>query len=747
MLALLAMLSVNSCYSPSTPAPDISVETYQFPDSFRLSLVAAEPLLDAPVAISFDERGRIWVVEMRGYMTDLDNSGENQPSGRISILDDRDGDGIMDHRTIFLDCLVLPRALALVYGGLLYAEPPNLWFVNILGDRPGDRTLVDSAYATGGNVEHQPNGLLLAMDNWIYSAKSDLRYRRRNGRWLREKTRFRGQWGIAQDDAGRLFYNDNSNQLQGDWILPNAMLRNRYFTPTTGYNIQICTDQRVWPLHPTAVNRGYETSMLDAAGRLRNVTSACGPVIYRGGQFPSEFTGNAFVCAPEANLVKRNIFDASAPLCVQARQASPGEEFLASADPGFRPVNLCEGPDGCLYIVDMHRGIIQHKTYMTAYLREQITRQRLDTIAGQGRILRVAHARRTPPQAFVPGRAGTAQLVQYLGAPIPWLRDKARQLLIERADTTVAAALWPLTLDNGDPQRQLQSLWALEGLDMLAADRLLRVAAGATQAWVRLTALHLLESRAGAAYTAAALTAFNELFARADSVADLGLCLYAGPWARLAPAPVFDLLLREVQRYPRDTFFQEAMVSGLSGLEATFLNFLIRNTHANQAVFLKKTLYATAENRRQNRPASWTEVPKPVQDTPTRGLHLYNTHCSPCHGASGQGTPNLAPPLAGSEFVHGNPEKLILIALHGLKGPVRVRGRRYDLNAGMPGFAANPDCTDSDLAAILSFVRNAFSREPMVVSAEKVNALRQTNPADGSVFTVEELTQLGVLKR
>src|SRR5690606_20107051 len=107
------------------------------------------------------------------------------------------GDGTADTRTVFLDSLVLPRALAIVGNGLLVAEPPRLWFVEINHDKPGRKTLVDSLYTEGGNVEHQPNGLLRSMDNWIYSAKSSKRYRFENGRWKKEDTHFRGQWGIT----------------------------------------------------------------------------------------------------------------------------------------------------------------------------------------------------------------------------------------------------------------------------------------------------------------------------------------------------------------------------------------------------------------------------------------------------------------------------------------------------------------------------------------------------------------------
>lgn len=739
-LVILCVLFLNCC-KKQIAIPFFNYNDYHLQDSFRFDIVAAEPLLDAPAAIAFDEGGRIWVAEMRGYMTDLDNSGEGRPSGRISILEDENGDGVMDRRQTFLDSLVLPRALALVYGGLLYAEPPKLWFVNIeKNDRPGARTLVDSAYALGGNVEHQPNGLLLAQDNWIYSAKCDLRYRRKNGRWLREKTHFRGQWGITQDVYGRLFYNDNSNQFQGDWVLPNALLRNRFFEPSKGFNVQVCTDQRVYPLHPTAVNRGYESGTLDSAGRLRNVTSACGPLVYRGGQFPPPFSGNAFVCTPEANLVKRNVFEPAAPLRLHARQAYAGREFLAAADPGFRPVNLNEAPDGCLYVTDMHRGIIQHKTYMTAYLREQILKQRLDTIYRYGRILRVAHSgtpRQTAPRL---DKAKTVQLVQALGHPNAWVRDKARQLLIERGDTAAVPLLRKKVTDTAAPQEQLQALWALEGLEALDSGLLKAIATSSTAPWVVMTALHLLaEDQSRRPDDQTMLPVLKSLYARRDSVTDLALCLYAGAWGKTEPEPVYEILNRLVRHYSTDTLFQEAIVSGLSGQEGSFLRYLQQKTPPETLSFLKNTLRRADAARRQNRPAPWTQEQHPYNDKLTAGLQLYRLYCGACHGPTGQGTPNLAPPLDGSEWVHGNPDKLALIALHGLHGPVTVKGRRYEFNAPMPGLAANPDCSDADLAATLTFVRNAFSHEPLQISEEKIKTLRRMEPRKGETYSVEDL--------
>ena len=182
---------------------------------FDIKAVAAEPLLSGLVEIEFDERGRIWTLEMPGYMRDIDGSGEDIPDGKISILEDTDGDGVMDKKKVFLDELVLPRAIELIHDGLLYAEPPNLWYVTIDNDQPGKRQLVDSTYSLGGNIEHAPNGLLYNLDNWIYSAKSDRRYRYKDGQWERDATYSKGQWGISNDDAGRLYYNNNSNPIFG----------------------------------------------------------------------------------------------------------------------------------------------------------------------------------------------------------------------------------------------------------------------------------------------------------------------------------------------------------------------------------------------------------------------------------------------------------------------------------------------------------------------------------------------------
>ncbi|MGN6508336.1 MAG: DUF7133 domain-containing protein, partial [Chitinophaga sp.] len=137
-------------------SPAQSLEHLQIEDGFAAQLVASEPQVVVPVAMTFDERGRMWVAEMTGYMPDTTGSGEDARDGRIVILEDADNDGTIDTRTVFLDSLVLPRALCIVGNGLLVAEPPKLWYGHMAGDTAGKNTLVASAYAEGGNVDLQP---------------------------------------------------------------------------------------------------------------------------------------------------------------------------------------------------------------------------------------------------------------------------------------------------------------------------------------------------------------------------------------------------------------------------------------------------------------------------------------------------------------------------------------------------------------------------------------------------------------
>ena len=141
-LILMLSIFIAGFRMVSFEEPKFSLENYKVEDGFDLKLIASEPFMKAPVSMDFDNKGRMWVVEMIGYMPNLEAIGEDEPNGKISILEDLDKDGVIDHAKTFLDKLVLPRGLAHVYGGLLYIDGPKLWFVEIKNDKPGKKESV-----------------------------------------------------------------------------------------------------------------------------------------------------------------------------------------------------------------------------------------------------------------------------------------------------------------------------------------------------------------------------------------------------------------------------------------------------------------------------------------------------------------------------------------------------------------------------------------------------------------------------
>ena len=415
--------------------PEEMLKTFAVAPGFRVELVAAEPMISTPVAMQWDEDGRLWVVEMNGYMRNLDGTGEDAPNGRVVVLEDTDGDGRMDKHTVFLDKLVMPRAIALRKGGALICEPPHvLWCPDANRDLVADsRDVLIPNYTGGGNPEHQPNGLLLAVDGWYYSAKSSWRYKiKADNTFVREPTVFHGQWGIAQDDFGRIYTSTSEQQLLCDLLPSTYLTRNPNFKEAEGANVEITASQRIFPARVTpGVNRGYRKGVLDDAGKLQKFTGASGPLIYRGDAFPAKFRGNAFTTEPTANLVKRLILTEKDG-GITAKDAYEGREFLTSTSERFRPVNLYDGPDGALYITDMARGIVQHVTYLTPWLRQQYVERKLDQPLDQGRIWRVVpdgFKRPAVPKmsAFTP-----AQLVKALESTNGWTRDTAQRLLVEQ---------------------------------------------------------------------------------------------------------------------------------------------------------------------------------------------------------------------------------------------------------------------------------------------------------------------------
>ena len=479
--------------APAPLSPEEALKSFRLPPGFRIELVASEPMIEAPVAISFDEQGRMFVVEMRGYMRDMEGTTEKEPLGRIALLTDTNGDGRMDKASAFLDNLVMPRGVMAVKGGAFVAEPPNLFFCrDTKGNGIADeKTLVATDFGTfGGQPEHMANTPTWAMDNRVYAAGYSTSFKLTNGAWQKGPGLGRGQWGLSQDDAGRLFYNYNSDLLRTDLLPAAAYARNPLLRDALGINNKVIKDQSVYPSHPTpGVNRGYDTKTLRADGTLANATSTCGASIYRGDAFPAEFRGNAFIPEPSSNLVKRVIITEKDGL-LTGTNAYEEKEFLTSTDERFRPVMTATGPDGALYVVDLYRGMLQHPGFLTHYLIANIKARKLETPINQGRIWRIVRDDQAAPKTTkIP--AAVAARVKLLTHPNGWVRDSAQRLLVESADVAAASPLRTLLADAQAPATaRLQALWSLDGLASARAEDV-RHALKDTDAQVRAAAIRI----------------------------------------------------------------------------------------------------------------------------------------------------------------------------------------------------------------------------------------------------------------
>ncbi|HEY2156454.1 MAG TPA: PVC-type heme-binding CxxCH protein, partial [Isosphaeraceae bacterium] len=461
--------------------------------------IATEPLVTDPVAMAYDAEGRAYVVEMRGYPYP-----ENQPSGNVTLLTDKNHDGVFDARAIFVDGLSWPTSVVPYDNGVFIAVAPDILYAKDTdGDGVADiKRRVFTGFGTQ-NVQGLLNGLIWGTDGWIYGSSGS------NGGEIRNLTRpeaavdtlrgrdFRfkpdtlafepisggGQFGHCFDDWGHRFVCNNSNHIRQVVLPADAVDRNPFFTPGA-----VLTDIaveggaapvfRISPPEPwrvvrtrqraadPAMARRLPPTELVAAGFF---TSASGVTIYRGSAFPPEYRGNAFVGDVGGNLVHRKTVVKDGPI-FKATRADRGVEFLASRDNWFRPVNFANTPYGTLAILDMYRETIEHP----ASIPEPIKRH-LDLTSGKdrGRIYELVPDNFEAEGGPLPGRASINGLVHTLSDPNAWRRETAQRLLIERRDPRSALLLQRLAIGRPEPPTRdsalarAHALWTLDALGWL----------------------------------------------------------------------------------------------------------------------------------------------------------------------------------------------------------------------------------------------------------------------------------------
>ena len=521
---LLAWLAVSGVAKGSEPTaerkdlprilptpPEEVLATFSIREGFTIQLVVAEPMVIDPVAMAFDEQGRLYVVEMIGY-----SEHREDRLGRVRLLEDENGDGRFDRSTVFADNLAWPTAVACFDGGVFVGATPDILYLKVF---IGDRIAVMRRVALSGfgqgvkrlNMQSLMNSFRWGLDNRIHGSASGtpgkvhvpsnpklgtVSFVRSDFSFDPRTLEFRLESGGAQhgmdfDTVGRKFVCSNSHHIQQVMHERRYVGLNPFFIPTDTLH-DIAVDGPAAPVFRRSPDEAWRVirtrwrvggkvgGPIEGGGRPSGYfTAATGITIYDGHAWPPEFTGDVFIADCGSNLVHRKKLQ-SAGVSFMARRPDDerDREFLASTDNWFRPVQMEVGPDGNLYIADMYREVIEHPWSLPQGIKQHID---LDSGNDRGRIYRVVADNFVQPAKLGLGQATDTELVSILDHPNGWHRSTASRLLYERQDQAAVKPLRRLAKHGQTGLGRMHALYLLAGYDELTVQDVTEAMADASR--------------------------------------------------------------------------------------------------------------------------------------------------------------------------------------------------------------------------------------------------------------------------
>ena len=693
---------------PVSPAEQ--VKSFWLPSGFKIEPVLADPEIQEPGQIAFDGNGRMFVVELRGYMQTVDADGELAPVGRISAHEDKNNDGVYESHTVFVDNLVFPRFVTPFGANAILTKESNadeVWkYTDTNNDGVADKK---ELFATGLgrllNVEHQESGFVWALDNWIYSTINTARIRWTPRGVLRETTGPNaGQWGLAQDNFGKPWFQGGASGMPGYFQFPVAY--GMFSNPE-----QFEKDLNItWgaPVRIADMQEGMGVVRMPD-GSLTRATGSAGNDIFRGDRLPADMVGDLFYGEVVARIVRR-LRPVKTEGLTQLQNVYPLSEFIRSTDPLFRPVDMTTAPDGTMYITDMYRGIIQESQWAGpgTYLRKRIEQYALDKVVGHGRIWRLSYqgmGRRTKPPRML--NESPAQWVKHLGDPNGWWRDTAQQLLVLQQDQSVVPALKAMARTDKRQLARIHALWTLEGLGVADAG-LLRTLLKDADPQLRIQAIRVSET----------------LYKSGDRT-------FAPHYAELLNDTDTDVVIQAVM-----TMNTLAVPDAPAAIKAV----MALNKAKGVQLVASSILNPDTSKRGGLEAAGVAKLSQEERASLQKGRQIYQEVCIVCHGSDARGEPTLGgppgatrtPPLASSPRVTKHHDYVIKALLHGLTGP--VDGRTY--TDVMVPMGAGPD---DWIAAIASYIRNSFGNRASMITATDVARVRAAAEDRTEPWTIPEI--------
>jgi mono/diheme cytochrome c family protein len=694
---------------PVTPLP-VNEEQRKFllRPGYRLQPVLTEPQIQQPAAITFDGNGRMYVLELRSYMLTADSEGTLAPVSGISRWEDLDNDGVYETGGMFVDSLVFPRFVLPVGPNSVLTMESNADDVFKYTDTNNDgvadkKEFFTDNFGRSGNVEHQQAFLYWGMDNWLYSTVNPFRIRETASGVVRESTGSNhAQWGITHDDDGKLWFQGGSNGVPSYFQFPihygDYVVEKNF---ADGF-------EEPWgaPIYIADMQGGMQAVRMPE-GTLKRVTGASGNDVFRGHRLPKELYGEYFYGEPVARIVRQvHAEETNGLLKLHNVYQDEKSEFIRSTDPLFRPVDMATAPDGTMYIVDMYHGIIQEGewTPVGSYLRTKIEQYQLDKVVNLGRIWRLTYEGtdrdNTRPRMY---EETASQLVRHLQHPNGWWRDMAQQVLVQRADRSVAPELVALARSAKDIRTRFHALWTLEGLNALDVN-LVRELLNDPEPRIRIQAMWVSESlyKAGE-------KSFASDYLKLMNDSDLHVRMRAMMTGRLLKIP---------------------------GTEKVVKRILATDTTAGIQLVGKQVLNPPIVNSFFGR--SYPNLSDEERKMVKVGSEIYDGLCSTCHGPLGAGTPVgegklMAPSLINSPRVRAHPDYVTKVLLRGLTGAIEHNSYAGGLMAPMG------NNSDEWIASVASFIRTNFENESSVITPGDVARVRKQTSSQNTPYTFQLL--------
>ncbi|WP_282180535.1 PVC-type heme-binding CxxCH protein [Maribacter stanieri] len=673
-----------------------AIETLTVPKGYKVELFASEkefPNLANPAQISFDNKGRLWVATLPSYPHY--KPGDPKPDDKIIILEDTDNDGKADKETVFADKLHLPIGFEFTPEGVYVSQGTNLkLYTDTDGDDKADKVEIVLSGFDDHDTHHaisafcaDPSGAFYMSEGVFLHTNVETSYgpvRATNGGFYRYNPQRKhlertlqvpipNPWGIAFDEWGQDFFLHTSGP-KVNWMMPSSL------KPIYGIASPL-TEELVEEAHRVRPTSGME--------------------FISSSHFPDEVQGDMLLANSIGflGLKQHQMMEDGTGYTSKHRQ-----DLITSTDPNFRPVEMEFAPDGSLYVVDWHNVLIGH---MQHNARDPLRDH------AHGRIYRITYPSRPLVEPAKIDGASIAQLFENLKLPEYRTRYRTRRELRGRNKDEVLGYLntWVNNLDKGDSNydhNRLEALWVSWGLNKVDAP-LLEALLKSDDHRVRAAVVRVIR------YMGHQLNNSQDLLKIAATDKHGRVRLEAITAASWLPKSEGMEILEVARKYPLDEWMQDSFNFAETRLTGNFLEEASEKILASHLKGDDLEVFA-------------------------KGKKIYETegYCITCHQEAGTGLQKAGyPTLVGQEWVLGDEERLIKLALHGLYGPMNIMGNHYDGQVPMMAFKGL--LKDDEIAAVLTYVRNSFGNKASVIDPNKVKEVRAATKDRNSFYTPDEL--------